>query len=217
MVGNGIADAFAGAKINVLTIMQNMANGVIGIINELLTMLNQIPGVAIDPFEQLTFAASTAAEEAAKKQARDAALEESKAVLAAEKAAQQAKRQADRAADQAALDAQAAEDAQKQASLDQSGTEGFDYSQFGGDGSLGDIDKVGSVGRIEDDVTISEEDIKMLKDIASMDYQLHYTQLTPMARFGDTYISQEADADAILEKIEGFVEESLQSSLVVNS
>ena len=90
------------------------------------------------------------------------------------------------------------------------------FSGAGGMGSsIDEIGKVGKVGKIEDDVTISEEDIKMLKDIASMDYQLHYTQLTPnlTATFGD--IRETADAGAILTFVEDSVAEALQSSLVV--
>jgi hypothetical protein len=64
-------------------------------------------------------------------------------------------------------------------------------------------------------VTITDEDIKMLKDIASRDYQVRLTQLTPRlsATFGD--IRETADAGKILEFIEDSVAEALGSSLVV--
>jgi hypothetical protein len=81
--------------------------------------------------------------------------------------------------------------------------------------NMDELGRVGSVGRIEDDVTISEEDIKMLKDIASREYQLNLTQLTPQlsATFGD--IRETADAGKILEFIEDSVAGALSSSLVV--
>ena len=211
-VGYGIADAFSWAKVTVLTILESMANGAIDIINNLIEKLTTIPGVAIDPINQLSFAATVAAEETAKKQSRAKTLADSEAVLAAEKEATKARRASERAADQAALDAKAAE--KNKSGAEKQADDGFDYSQFG-KGNLGDINRVGKVGKIEDDVTISDEDIKMLKDIASMDYQLHYTQLTPSltANFGD--IRETADAGKLLEFIETSLEESLSSSLLV--
>jgi hypothetical protein len=86
-----------------------------------------------------------------------------------------------------------------------------DFSQFGME-PPDELDRVGSVGRIEDDVTISDEDIKMLKDIASREYQLNMTQLTPQlsATFGD--IRETVDFDKFYD---GFVRrgiEELQSN-----
>lgn len=95
---------------------------------------------------------------------------------------------------------------------------GSDYSQFGGAGGSGvgggNIDRVGSVGRIEDDVTISEEDLKLLKDISSREFQLHYTQLTP-SLVAHMNISEKVDKNEILEFVEDSVEDALSSSLVV--
>ncbi len=54
-VANGIVDAFEWAKSKVLEILQAMGNGVIKIINNLIDALNKIPGVAIDPLQELTF------------------------------------------------------------------------------------------------------------------------------------------------------------------
>ena len=214
-VGYGIADAFSYAKVQVLTILQNMANGAINIINNLIGLLNKIPGVAIDPLSQLTFAASAAAEEEAHRQARSTNLTESSAALEAEKAVRQAQREAERAADQARLDAESAEKAKKKSGVEQA-AEGYDYSKYlDGDKNLGNIDKVGKVGKIEDDITISEDDIKMLKDIASIEYQLRYTQLTPQLQvsFGD--VRETADAGKILEFIESSLDGALSSSLYV--
>ena len=93
--------------------------------------------------------------------------------------------------------------------------EEIDMSQYGGDSFPTELEHVGSVGRIDDDVTISEEDIKMLKDIAAMDYQVNLSHYTPSlaAYFGDVH--ETADAGKILEFIEDTFEEVLNSSLVV--
>jgi hypothetical protein len=92
---------------------------------------------------------------------------------------------------------------------------GFDYDSMYDDGLVVDGGKLDSVGRIEDDVTISDEDIKMLKDIASRDYQVRLTQLTPQlsATFGD--IRETADFDKFYD---GFVRrglEDLQTSYIL--
>ena len=96
-------------------------------------------------------------------------------------------------------------------------TEGIFNGAGGYDGNIDEIGKVGSVGRINEDVTISDEDIKMLKDIASLDYQINFTQMTPNFNAGDFIINEKADADEILGYIEASVSESLQSSLYVHN
>jgi hypothetical protein len=55
----------------------------------------------------------------------------------------------------------------------------------------------------------------MLKDLASLEYQVNLTRLTPQmsVRFGD--IRETADAGAILEFMETSVMEALDSSLEV--
>lgn len=217
-VGYGIADAFSYAKVTVLATLQNMANGAISIINNLIALINKIPGVAIEPIEQLTFAATSAAEERAHRQTRADTLAAGEAALEAEKLAKQGERTFSRILDQTELTAQAAEKARNKPGAEQAAN--FDYSKYmvdhaGAGGDIGNIGKVGSVGKIDSDVTISEEDIKLLKDIATMEYQLRYTQLTPQMQitFGD--IRETADANKILEFVEDSLEEALSASLYV--
>ena len=50
------------------------------------------------------------------------------------------------------------------------GLNGFDASSIPTAGELGDIGKVGKVGKIEDDVNLSDEDIKMYRDLAERRY-----------------------------------------------
>lgn len=93
---------------------------------------------------------------------------------------------------------------------------GFDYDKFikpiptlklGG----GSID---TVGKINDDVSITEEDIKLLKDVASAEFVNRYTTLRPemTVTFGD--VRETADVSNILETIEVMVEEAYASALV---
>lgn len=228
MVGNGIADAFGWAKVQVLNILQSMANGAIDIINGLIETINKIPGVAIDPIQQLTFATTAAVEEEAKKQARADSLQASKDSAAAKAAERDAKMESDRAADEIKLARQMAEaEAAKQAEQDNQLAGGlekylsqtpeeFDWNKYmtaAGNPTIagGDLD---SVGKIKDDVSITDEDIKLLKDVAATEFVNKYTTLRPemSVSFGD--VRETADVNKILSVIEDMVEEAYASSLV---
>lgn len=81
----------------------------------------------------------------------------------------------------------------------------------------GDIDKVGKVGKvgkIEDDVELSDEDIKMLKDIASTKYINKFTTLQPnmSVTFGDVH--ETADLDEIMDAIETMTEQALAETIL---
>lgn len=90
------------------------------------------------------------------------------------------------------------------ASLDLNGVE------MGG----GDLDSVGSVGSIDSDVDISDEDVKLLRDMAARDYLLQMQSVTPVAHvtFGD--VRETADVNKIVDVIEQMVEEQMATALV---
>lgn len=98
---------------------------------------------------------------------------------------------------------------------------GLDPSKFGaaapGSGGLDDGKlkggKLDEVGKIKDDVTITDEDIKMLKDIASTEFVNSYTTLRPKMNvsFGD--VRETADVNGILSAIETITEEALNNSI----
>lgn len=76
----------------------------------------------------------------------------------------------------------------------------------------GDLDSVGS---IKSDVDISDEDLKLLRDIAAREFLLNLKTVTPQVdvKFGDVH--ETADVDKILEVIQDMVDEELATSLVV--
>lgn len=78
----------------------------------------------------------------------------------------------------------------------------------------GTIDNVGSVGSIKSDVNISDEDIKLLRDVAARDFLLNLQTITPkqINNFGD--IRETADMDVILNKLTEMTEEALATSLI---
>ena len=84
--GVAIANFLGDMKVSVLTILQNMINGAIDIINDFISLLNKIPGVNIDTIEHVTFATTAAAKNEAEKQAREAELAAYEQELAENKA-----------------------------------------------------------------------------------------------------------------------------------
>jgi tape measure domain-containing protein len=67
--------------------------------------------------------------------------------------------------------------------------------------NMDEIGRVGSVGRIDDEVSIKEENIKLLKDIAAQEFQLNLAHYAPnlTANFGD--IRETADVDVVYDQL----------------
>ncbi|MEG1028147.1 MAG: hypothetical protein RSE07_05610, partial [Oscillospiraceae bacterium] len=209
-VGYGIADAFSYAKVKVLEIMEAMGNGVIGIINNLIAALNKIPGVSISPLNELSFAASAAAEEEAKRQSRANSLESSKEAAAAKAAARESEMVANRAADEANIAAKkAAAEAEKS-----QGTKVPAYEDIAKNGVEVKGGKLDSVGAIKDDISINEEDLKLLKDIAVAGFTQNYTTMRPEMTVYISDVKETADVNKIMTAIEDMVEEAYGSVLV---
>lgn len=209
--GVAIANFMGDMKVSVLTILQNMINGAIGIINDFISLLNKIPGVNIDLIEQVTFATTAAAENEAAKQARADALNQYEADI---KAAQAERDATYSAAKQELADATAqlsetyanARAEAAQANSD-AGVSDWDTDQY----DVGNVDSVGSVGSIESDVNIADEDLKFLRDVAEMRYVQNFVTLTPTVAV-DARISEKVDADEVVTKIEKKLEDEFTAA-----
>lgn len=210
--GVAIVNYLGDMKANVLMILQNMVNGAIGIINDFISILNKIPGVSIDAIAEVTFGATAQMENEAAKSARNADLAAKKAEIDAAKAerdANIANMQAEADASRAQREADIAGMQVEAAAAGAAGAAGNEPLQSGGD-----LGKVGSVGKIEDDVSITDDDIKLLKDVAATEFINKYTTLRPemTVSFGD--VRETADIGQIMGAIETMVEEAYASSLV---
>ena len=77
------------------------------------------------------------------------------------------------------------------------------------------IDKVGEVGKIKGDVSITDEDIKLLKDIAATKFINSYTTLRPdmKVEFSGP-INETADINELMEAIEDMTEEAVANVIV---
>lgn len=171
-----IQNAVGDMKVGVLTILQDMVNGAIDILNWFITRLNKIPGVSIDAIDKMTFATTAAAKNEAEKSARSRELAAAQQEVEAqfnERREQLATMVADREADHATRLAGIQE---TQATAAAKAAAGSDTTN----GTLGEI--AGGVGSIEKSVSMAEEDIKSLVDIAERKYinQINLTSQTPV-------------------------------------
>lgn len=209
--GTAIANFMGDMKVSVLTVLQNMINGAIRIINDFISLLNKIPGVNISLIEQVTFATTAAAENEAAKQARADALNQYEADI---KAAQAERDATYSAAKQELADATAqlsetyanARAEAAQANSD-AGVSDWNTDQY----DVGNVDSVGSVGSIESDVNIADEDLKFLRDVAEMRYVQNFVTLTPTVAV-DAQISEKVDVDEVVTKIEKKLEDEFTAA-----
>lgn len=225
--GAGIANIVGNMKVSVLTILQNMINGAIDLINQFIGVINKIPGVSVEAVEKVTFAATAKAEETAAQNARAADVKAAEAELAASKASRQASLAAMRAEAQANRNARETEIQKvKTSKAEEKAAEKWSWEDMlgaaqaannaagGGAGSSGSS-KNPSGGKLDsvDSVGISDEDLRYLRDIAEVDYINKYTTLRPIvqASFGDVH--ETADVNQVLTVLENMVSDVYASSL----
>lgn len=208
----GLAGYMGDMKVNVLTILQNMVNGAIDIINKFIGLLNKIPGVSIDAVEQVTFATTAKAENEAAKQARADALNKYESDI---KAAQAQRDATYSAAKKELADATAAlsktyANAKAEAAQAKSDVGATDWN-VDGTNDVGKVDSVGSVGKIDSDVNIADEDLKFLRDVAEMRYVQNFVTLTPTVAV-EAQISEKVDVDEVVERIESKLEDEFTAA-----
>ncbi|MNW45932.1 hypothetical protein D3C74_232080 [compost metagenome] len=207
-IQNFIGDMKAG----VLTILQNMVNGAIDIINDFIGTLKKIPGVNLDFIDQVTFGTNAQLENEAAKQARnnDLAQYQNKIenqIADREAALETMKTEAKLAAAARNADISAAQQAAKAAK---------DAADKNNSASnvppAGNIDKVNKVGKIEDKVDISSEDLKTMRELAEMKSIQNFVTLTPTVQVTTGPVTQGADIDTIVKRIEQTLEEEIAAS-----
>ena len=236
-VGAAVANYVDTMRANVLTIIQNMVNGAIDLINFFIEQLNKLPGVSIEAIAHTTFGAAAQAEAAANAASRSAAISSKKAsneASAADRAAQLqsmlSELQSNHASRQQEIQAlqHASQSGGNESRLD-SLTGGGEYAMptggLGGSGGLGgavgDIGgsvggSLGSdVGAIKKEVAMSEEDLKSLVDMAERQYinQINLTSQAPVIQVtGQNTGNNKQDAKALADTLSKMLMEQLASS-----
>lgn len=206
--GVNIANFMGDMKANVLTILQNMVNGAISIINGFISMLNKIPGVSIDLIQDVTFGTTAQLENEAAKQTRNQGLEAYRSQIESQIADRDTKlNQMKTAADVATAQRQAEIATAKADAANKKAAENEDImGKFGASGDIPNVGSVGEVGKIKDDVNIADEDLKFFRDVAEMRYVQNFVTLTPTVAV-DAKISEKVDVDEVVSRIETKLED----------
>ena len=250
--GVAIANFVGNMKVTVLSIIQNMVNGAIDLINWFIEQLNKLPGVSISAIGHVTFAATAAAEEAVASASREAGLAAQAGANAAQKAQHQAQlnqmmndlmsNHASRQDEITQLQHASQSEDNTSSLLDMlSGTGDLgaltglgglgSLGGLGGSGGLGGVgggsggvggisDSIGSslgsdVADIKKEVSMSEEDLKSLVDMAERQYvnNINLTSQAPVIQVqGQNTGDSKADAKALANTLKNMLVEQLASS-----
>ncbi|MDF2925886.1 MAG: hypothetical protein K0R57_4800 [Paenibacillaceae bacterium] len=79
-------------------------------------------------------------------------------------------------------------------------------------GKIPNVEKVGEVGKINDTVDISSEDLKTMRELAEMKNIQNFVSLTPSVQVTTGPVGQESDINTIVARIETMLTEQIASS-----
>lgn len=202
-VAVAIGTYVANMKANVLTIIQNMVNGAIDLINWFVEQLNKLPGVSINAIAHVTFGTAAQAEAEAQISAANSGLDAMRDKVNANKA-DRLNQLKDMANELVTNHQNRQDEIQKLQHASQSQESNSILDMLNGTGSIGALSGVGGVGGIggavgdiggsvggslgsdvsdiKKEVAMSEEDLKSLVDMAERQYvnNINLTAQTPV-------------------------------------
>lgn len=215
IAGTAISNMMGDMSANVLSILQNMVNGAIDIINGFIGTLRMIPGVSIDFIDHVTFGTTAQLENEAARQAREAGLTDYKAQLDAAKLARNTQAQQMWDAAVTAANQREGEITRLQAanSVAQSGPNLDDYmkqalaNQDAMQKTLSGTEK--NTGKMADSIEMSTEEIAYLKDIAESRAINRVTNDIRIDVKNENHINKDLDIDGIIDQLAEKYEEAV--------
>jgi hypothetical protein len=201
-VGNGIVNVFEWAKVRSLQLMEDMINGVIDRINELITRLNKVSGTSITTIAEVEFAATAAAQADYLKKAGEDALTDMEGSAAAKAAAREQK----------VLDMLSSRAAKGTTEQPIAAQEKYDFTAWNNAADIERINSVGEVGKIKDKVDISSEDLRMMRELAEMKSVQNFVSLTPTVQVTTGPVGGESDIQTIVANIRTVLQTEIASS-----
>ncbi len=215
--GVGIQNFMGDMKVGVLTILQNMVNGAIDIINKFIGLLNNLPGVSIDAISHVNFGTQAKVQNEAEKAAREADLEQYKQKMDSIKQhdADIAKRTAEADAERQKREDNI-ENAKAQAAKKDKSASNFNVPGYKA-GGIADSDTknhiantAANTGAMKDSMQVSEEDLKYMRDIAEQEVVNKFTTAEiKVDMTNHNNISSNLDLDGIVSYMEQKVYETM--------
>lgn len=217
-VGQAIDVIMSSMSADVLTIIQDMVNGAIDLINSLINTVNKIPGVSIETVQQVSFGTEAQIDAEAQRQAAQNNIDSYAQQQQANVDAVQRwsddyynkiiKNQADR---EAAIDEAMAKQVERKAKKQEDTHNNADkYNDVLGSTAVNTGDTAKNTAKVADAVTATSEDLKYLRELAETDYINRFTtaQIT-VNQTNNNNINNEMDLDGVTEHLRSTMEEQM--------
>lgn len=207
----GIQNFMGDMKTGVLTILQNMVNGAIGIINDFISILNKIPGVSIGAVQEVSFGTTAQIANDAAKKARETDLNNYRTEIDAGMAKRDAlltqmKSDAINATAQRQVEINTAK-AEALAKNSDIGS-AFDFNEM-----MANINGINqNTAKTAESMDISNEDMKYLRDIAEQEAINQFTTAEiKLDMTNNNAISKETDFDGVVNHLMRTLADKMQS------
>lgn len=213
-VGLGITNIFYGVLntidqvvVSALQKIEQLINGAVGGLNKFSGMVRKVTGIDLGTLDEVDISSTAAANARAKASQRFDDLYQKQQDAAARAAERQEK--LNRFNPRKTMGNKGLDDSTLLQALDA-------VNSLGDAASLDSVDHVGSVGKIDDDVNISDEHLKLMEELVTQKYinQINLQVAAPQVTVAPTVqITKEADADELL----GYVNDTLTEQAMTSA
>ena len=213
-VGLGITNIFYGVLntvdqvvVSALQKIEQLINGAVGGLNKFSGMVKKVTGIDLGTLDEVDISSTAAANARAKSSQRFDDLYQKQQDAAARAAERQEK--LNRFNPRKTMGNKGLDDSTLLQALDA-------VNSLGDAASLDSVDHVGSVGKIDDDVNISDEHLKLMEELVTQKYvnQINLQVAAPQVTVAPTVqITKEADADELL----GYVNDTLTEQAMTSA